>query len=382
MSMYNGFKFIILMIINIPNLRGIGIIVFYNNSINRGIKMKKNIYILFIFSIILLLPACGNSEDESGEGEEGTSDEASNEGATNGGEEYADYPEDNITLIVPWSAGGDTDVIARTVNKYLEEELETKIITQNMGGGGGVIGAQEGLSADPDGYTLINGHDSIGISKITGTADFDYFDFEPVAMMTTSSNIVVTNADNEWDDMNDVIEQVKEHPESISFGATIGSTTHTIPLGIMEDQDVEFNIVNYEGTAERTQALLGNHVDLGSTTVPAAQEYIESGELKLLGLVSEDRSEELPELSTLMEQGIDFASGTNRGYFLPKDTPQEIVGKLSEAMGTVAENEEFQEEMKNMGVEVNYKNHEEYNEFLEEELTQTEEILRNQGVVE
>ncbi|CEA03005.1 Tripartite tricarboxylate transporter family receptor [Jeotgalicoccus saudimassiliensis] len=330
--------------------------------------MKRIFYLLMTFSILMVLVACGN-DSSTGEG-------------SNEGENFSNYPEENITLIVPWGAGGDTDVIARTVNKYLEEELGTKVITQNIGGGGGVIGATEGLSADPDGYTIINGHDSIGISKLSGTSDFDYFDFEPVALMTTSSNIVVTNADNDWDNMSDVIEQAKNEPGSISFGATVGSTTHTIPLGIMEDQGVEFNIVNYEGTAERTQALLGNHVDLASTTVPAAKDYIESGDLKLLGLVSDERNGELPDLETLKEQGIDFSSGTNRGYFLPKDTPQEIVEILSEALGNVASNEEFQKEMKNLGVDVNYLAHEEYKEFLEEDLAETEEILRNQGVIE
>src|SRR5699024_9226678 len=115
------------------------------------------------------------------------------------------------------------------VNSYLEDELGVRVITQNMGGGGGVIGGQEGLRADSDGYTLINGHDSIGISSLMGTAEYDYFDFEPVSLLTTSSNIVVTHPDNEWEDMTDVIEQVREEPGSISFGATIGSTTHTIP---------------------------------------------------------------------------------------------------------------------------------------------------------
>src|SRR5699024_2977583 len=83
--------------------------------------------------------------------------------------------EENITLSVPWGAGGDTDIIARTVNKYLEEELDTTIVTQNIGGGGGVIGGQEGLTADPDGYTLINAHDSVGIANLMGTSDYDYF---------------------------------------------------------------------------------------------------------------------------------------------------------------------------------------------------------------
>src|SRR5699024_5200023 len=253
--------------------------------------MQKLIFFISSLLVLAILSACGN---------EGNVDE----------DDFSSYPEENITLIVPCGAGGDTDIIARTVNKYLEEELDTTIVTQNIGGGGGVISGQEGLTADPDGYTLINAHDSVGIANLMGTSDYDYFDFEPVSLLSTASEIIVTNADNDWDDMTDVIEQVESEPESISFGATLGSTSHIIPLGIMEDQNVEFNIVNYDGTAERTQAILGNHLYLGTTTVPAAKEYIESGDLKLLGIVTDERSDDLSEVPTLIEQGIDFSFGT------------------------------------------------------------------------
>jgi len=325
--------------------------------------MQKLIFFISSLLVLAILSACGN---------EGNVDE----------DDFSSYPEENITLIVPWGAGGDTDIIARTVNKYLEEELDTTIVTQNIGGGGGVIGGQEGLTADPDGYTLINAHDSVGIANLMGTSDYDYFDFEPVSLLSTASEIIVTNADNDWDDMTDVIEQVESEPESISFGATLGSTSHIIPLGIMEDQNVEFNIVNYDGTAERTQAILGNHLDLGTTTVPAAKEYIESGDLKLLGIVTDERSDDLSEVPTLIEQGIDFSFGTNRGYFFPQDTPQEIVEIVSEALGNIAVNEDFQEEMENQGVDINYKNHEEYIEFLQEDLERFEELLINQGIID
>lgn len=292
------------------------------------------------------------------------------------------YPNKQIQLMLPWGAGGDSDVIARTINKYLEEELGEKIVVTNMGGGGGTIGAQEFMKQDPDGYSMLAGHDSIAVSHLMGKADFSYDDFEPVALMTTANQLIATNVANDWENMQDVVDELKENPESISFGASIGSTTHIVPLGIMDNQDVKFNIVAYEGTAQRTQALLGNHLDLGSTTIPAAKEYMKANQLKMLGIASEERNPALPDIPTLKEQGIDFVNATNRGYFFPKDTPQEIIDLMDEALKSVAENPEFIEEMETMGIDVNYKNTEEYTKYLQDDVEHLEGMLTRQNIIE
>ncbi|WP_018923008.1 Bug family tripartite tricarboxylate transporter substrate binding protein [Salsuginibacillus kocurii] len=302
--------------------------------------------------------------------------------ACGGGDSAEDYPNDSIEMVVPWGAGGDTDVINRITTDYLEDELGTSITITNMSGGGGAIGAQEALNADNDGYTILAGHDSIAVSYLMDQTDFHYFDFEPVSLMTSANQLLATNIDNEWDSMEDVIDDVADDPESISFGATVGSTTHVVPLGIQNDAGVEFNFVNYEDTAERTQALLGNHVDIVPTTVPAAEEYIEADEIKILGILADERNEALPEVETLEEQGIDFTFGTNRGYFFPEDTPDEIVDQWDEALGNVAENEDFQQEIEEMGVEINYLDRDEYNEYLENDLHEMEDILEEQGALE
>ncbi|KMJ56099.1 hypothetical protein AB685_23755 [Bacillus sp. LL01] len=332
---------------------------------------------LFLFGILLLslLVACGSNES-SGEVADEAAEPTDNESSI-------DYPTQTINMIVPWGAGGDTDVINRITNEYLSDELDgVNFVVTNIGGGGGSIGAQEALNEDPDGYTLLAGHDSIGLSELMGNTSFSYFDFEPVALLTSASQIIATSVQNDWDSMEDVVEQLKDDPGSISFGAAFGSTSHTLPLGIEDAADVKFNIVNYEGTSQRTTALLGNHVDLGATTVPAAQEYIKAEQLKLLGISSPERNPSLPDVPTLIEQGIDAVNATNRGYFFPKDTPQEIVEIMSDAIGRVAENPEFIAQMEEMGVEVVYKPHDEYSEYLETSNDYLAEMLERHGVID
>ncbi|WLD93765.1 tripartite tricarboxylate transporter substrate binding protein [Alkalihalobacillus sp. AL-G] len=292
------------------------------------------------------------------------------------------YPEKTIKIIVPWGAGGDTDVINRIAAKYLEEELGGKITIQNIGGGSGSIGAQEAIGAEPDGYTLLAGHDSIGISKLMGQTDFDYFALEPVSLLTSAPQLIATHVDNPWDSMQDVVDQLKQEPESISFGASIGSTSHMVPLGIQDAAGVKFNIVGYDGTAKRTQALLGKHLDFGATTIPAAQEYMKANQLKILGIATEKRTAALPDVPTLKEQGIDFTNATNRGIFAPKGTPEEIIKTLSDAIKKVAENPEFIKEMENMGVELRYMDHEKYSKHLQGDVDYLGGLLKRQGVID
>ena len=325
---------------------------------------KSSLIIVVMMILALLLSACGsNSAGGSGEGE-------------------SSYPEKTIKLIVPWAAGGDSDVIARITNKYLEEELGQKIIVTNIGGAGGAVGAQEALATEPDGYTLFAGNDSMAVSYLMGKTDFSYFEFEPVNLMTTANQLIATHIDNDWNTMADVVEDLKANPESISFGATIGSTTHIVPLGIMDKTDTKFNIVSYEGTAVRTQALLGNHLQLGSTTIPAAKEYLKAGQLKMLGIASAERNPALPDIPTLKEQGIDFVNATNRGYFFPKGTPQEIVKAMNDAMKKVAENPDYIKEMEDMGVDVNFMGTEDYTKYLQDDVAYLEEMLKRQEVIE
>ncbi|WP_257347450.1 Bug family tripartite tricarboxylate transporter substrate binding protein [Pseudalkalibacillus decolorationis] len=318
-------------------------------------QLKKKLFLVFVLlvSSITALAGCSSSG------------------------ESAEYPQKNIKLIVPWGAGGDTDVINRIAAKYLEDELGAKITIQNIGGGSGAIGAQEAM-----GYTLLAGHDSIGISKLMGKADFDYSAFEPVSLLTSAPQLIATHVDNPWDSMQDVVDQLKDDPESISFGASVGSTSHIVPLGIQDTADVKFNIVGYNGTAKRTQALLGQHLDFGATTIPAAQEYMKANQLKILGIATEERTPALPDVPTLKEQGIDFTNATNRGIFAPEGTPEEIIKTLSDAIGKVAENPEFIKEMEEMGVEVKYMNNKDYSKHLENDVDYLGGLLERQGVTD
>ncbi|MGI6038098.1 MAG: tripartite tricarboxylate transporter substrate binding protein, partial [Limnochordia bacterium] len=219
---------------------------------------------------------------------------------------FAAYPEKPIRMIMPWAAGGDSDVLMRIVAQHIEEHLGQPMVVVNITGASGAIGAREVLNAAPDGYTILAGNDSIGMGYASGVADFHYFDFEPIALMTSTPMVVATHADNPWQDFKEALEAARQNPNSIRFGVTLGSTTQLLPLAAAARADAPFRIVGYDGTAPRMTALLGKHIDLGETSVPAGIDYVRSGELRLLAITSGTRHSSLPDLPTLKEQGLDF----------------------------------------------------------------------------
>jgi tripartite-type tricarboxylate transporter receptor subunit TctC len=325
-------------------------------------KSNKGIFVLLL-GIMVVLAGC-SSQSSSG-------DSAAE-----------DYPKKTIQLIVPWGAGGDTDAIYRLVAKELEKDLGQSVVIKNVSGGGGTIGATQALNADNDGYTILAGHDSIAMSDLMGKADFGYFDFEPVALMTSTYDAIATNPDNPWDNMKDVVEDAKKNPGKLTYAASIGSTSQLEPVLIQTVADIEFNIVGYEGTAKRMQAVVGNQVDFGSVSVVAGKDYLKANKMKLLGYTGDKRSPAIPDVPTLKEQGIDVVSATNRGVFAPKGTPEEIVKKLSDALGKVAKNKEIIETLKNLGTDMNYKDNEEFNQFLKDNQKAMEESLKKSGLIE
>ena len=300
-------------------------------------------------------------------------------GGGEGTEGKVEYPTKPITLIVPWNAGGDTDAIWRTVGKYLEKELGQTIVIQNIGGGSGAVGAQEALQAKPDGYTLLAGHDSIALSYVLGKTEFSYSDFEPIALMTSNPEIVATVTGSQFTDMDKVIAYAKEHPGELTFGASLGSTSHYTPAAIEAATGIDFKMVGYEGTADRMTAVLGGHINFGGVSIPAAKEYVAAKKMILLGIASEERDPNLPDTPTLKEQGIDVISRTNRGLFAPKETPEEIIQILRDALEKVSEKPEFQADIEKLGTYVQFMG-DDYGAWLEENQAQMDKVAEESGM--
>ena len=258
-------------------------------------------------------------------------------------------------LIVPWGAGGGTDVIFRQfVEAVNEAGAEPELQVVNIGGQGGNKGAKEAAKAEPDGCTLFAIHQSALTSYFTGRIDFTWDKFEPVAMLTRTPSIFGANADVPYDNITEMVAYAKENPGKINAGGTLGSTSQFVYLLLEDAAGVKFNHVSYDGTRQRMTALLAGNIDTGEINLAAAKKYIQTGELKALGITTEERNPEIPDVATLKEQGYDLVYGVDRGVMLPEGASQEIVDHYADLFKKAAENPKVVEAMTAKGTYVNY----------------------------
>lgn len=258
-------------------------------------------------------------------------------------------------LIVPWGAGGGTDVIFRQfVEAVNEAGAEPELQVVNIGGQGGNKGAKEAVKAKPDGCTLFAIHQSALTSFFTGRVDFTWDAFEPVAMLTRTPAIFGANPDVPYNNVKELVAYAKENPGKVNAGGTLGSTSHFVYLLLEDAAGIKFNHVSYDGTRQRMTALLAKNIDTGEINLAAAKKYITSGELKALGITTAERNPEIPDVMTVTEQGYDMIYGTDRGVMLPKGASKEIVDHYAKLFEAAAKNPKVIEAMAAKGTAVKY----------------------------
>jgi len=291
-----------------------------------------------------------------------------------------EYPEKPVKLIVPWKAGGDTDVLLRLIAHYASKYLGQAMVVVNVGGVGGTLGARQGKDAKPDGYTLTATHESVITSYIVGVAEFNYSQFMPIANLVATPGIIAGRPDGPWNNMKELVADAKKRPGQITFGATLGSTSHFVPLEIAYKAGIEFKIVGYEGTADRQTALLGGFIDLGESNPASGKKYFEAKKLKGLGIARATRHPMVPDIPTLREQGLDVIIEVNRGVCAPLNTPKPIVDKLVAVFKKATEDPEFKEKIENLGTLINFLPRDKYKAHIETETKKYSVLAKKYGV--
>lgn len=273
----------------------------------------------------------------------------------------ADIPCSTAKLIVPWGAGGDTDVVFRQVVEAANKGGATpQLQVINVPGQGGNKGAKQTVKAKPDGCTLFALHQSAITSYFTGRIDFTWDGFDPVAMLTRSTSIIGAGKNVPYDDLDGLIAHAKAHPGEITAGSTFGSVSQFVFLLIEDATGVQFKHVSYEGTKERMTALLAGNIEIGDMNLAAAEKYIETGELKALAVMSSERLTQLPDLKTAGEQGVDVVYGVERGIMLPKGTPTEIVDHYAALLEKAMQDPDLVATMTAKGTEIAYMGPQDY----------------------
>ncbi|MRN56597.1 tripartite tricarboxylate transporter substrate binding protein [Paenibacillus sp. LC-T2] len=267
--------------------------------------------------------------------------------------ESADFPKKPITLIVPYAAGGGTDLTARALAKATEEFLRQPIIVVNRTGGGGSVGLMEGANAKGDGYTVTFLPAELTILPHLGLLPITYEKFKPIAQINFDPSAITVRAEAPWQTVNEFLDFAKAHPGELKMGnAGTGSIWHLAAVTLERETGVKFAHIPFEGAGPAVSALMDGFVDAVPVSPAEVKKYVDEGKLRTLAINADKRSEALPGVPTLEEQTgihVNF-TGTWRGLAVPKDTPDEIAELLAGAFIKGTEDKEFRDYMKMNGL--------------------------------
>lgn len=270
------------------------------------------------------------------------------------------FPNDGqpIRIIVPFSAGGTTDVSARLLAEYLEPKLGVPFEVVNRPGATTQVGSTELSRAAPDGHTLsLASLPSLAMTYLDEArgAPYDRSSFTPIAHYISGANVLAVLADSPFQDVNDLVETAQQNPRTVRMG-TVGfmSNGHLPGVALEMATDAQFAFVHFDGAAPLVTALLAGDVDVAingtQTTIP----HMEAGTMRAIGFFGDDRTQFLPELPTLRDQGIDIAAPSSFAVIGPAGMAPETVQILSGAIGEVIGMESFQERLTALSLETRY----------------------------
>lgn len=294
-----------------------------------------------------------------------------------------DYPTREIELMVPWGAGGSTDITFRTFAAVLPEYLGTSVIIDNQPGGAAVPGYTEALNRSGDGYFYVAwANASLTVTHMRNTP-FDADSFVPVINLVTSPCWILVPADSPYENLVDLVEDARANPKGVALGnAGAGGGTHIIALAFQDAAGAEFNHVPHDGGGPAVTAAMGSHVDAIVVGPPEGVSQIESGDLRCLAVFSKSRLDAFPDQPTAIEQGIDFSLSQWRGVAAPKGTPREYIDHVHDAFKATMEDPQFQQLAAEAGLLIDYMGTDEFADHVQEQDAFFENLIKTHGLGE
>ena len=270
------------------------------------------------------------------------------------GTAQAAWPERTVTLVVPFTAGGITNVLARSIAERLQASLKQPFIVENLPGGAGVVAAEHVLRAPPDGYTLLfTPIFQITMAPFTHKVSFDPIkDFRPVAAVAASPFVITVGAGVPASNLAELIAYVKAQPGKIPFGsAGTGSLTHVSSAVFLKSAGLDMIHVPYKGVGQAFTDLLGGQISMLSASPVEVKPYLGSGKVKPLAVTGTSRSKQLPGVPTVVETLKSPAVITINGLVAPARVPQEVIDTLSREIIAAEKSADFVDRIDKLGAE-------------------------------
>jgi tripartite-type tricarboxylate transporter receptor subunit TctC len=285
-----------------------------------------------------MLGACGDESSPGGGG---------------GGGDAGGYPERSITVVVPFAAGGPTDTLTRLIAKPMSKTLGQQIVVQNVEGAGGTVAAGQVARDEPDGYTVLMHH--IGMSTaptLYPDLPFDPLeDFKTIGLVTEVPMTIVANKDFEPNTLEELVDHVKANAKDVSYAnAGIGAASHLCGLLFQSAIGQKLTEVPYDGTGPALTDLVGGQVDFMCDQTTNTTGQIQSDKVKAYAVTTPERVKSLPDLPTTAEAGLpDVEVSVWHGLYVPAETPDEVVQKLTDALAAALKDQGVIDELGKLG---------------------------------
>lgn len=296
----------------------------------------------------------------------------------------ADFPSKPLTMIVPFSAGGTTDILARIVGQALGQELGESIIIENKPGAGGNIGAQQAARAKADGYTLFMG--TVGTHAINQSLykklPYDPLkDFTPLSRVATVPNLLVAHPSRPYKTVQEMIAYAKANPGDVTYGSPgSGASPHVSGALFQSMTGAELTHIPYKGSAPAVSDLLGNQIAVMFDNMPSAIQHVRSGKLRPIAVTTAKRSPELPDVPTIAEAGVPGYEATSWfGLWAPAGTPAPVLDKLHSALTKVLQDPAVVKKIADQGGEVVIDTPAEFEAFIQSEAAKWGKVVKESG---
>ncbi len=263
-----------------------------------------------------------------------------------GGSDAPDaYPSKAVTVIIPYSAGGGSDLSVRALVEASKDKFPENISVENRTGGAGIVGMLYGSKSKADGYTItMTAPELLILPHTGGGSGLHYTDLTPILMFNSAYAAITVNKDSPYNTLEEFVEASKS--EEIQVGNSgVGSIWHLAGAGFAQAADTSFTYVPFEGAAPAITDLLGGHIDAVSVSYAEVATQVEAGQLKVLAVLAPERLAEAPSIPTAKELGYDVSLGTWRALTVPKDTPDEIVATLYDIFSETVTRDNFKKFM-------------------------------------
>lgn len=266
-----------------------------------------------------------------------------------------DYPSKPITMVIPYGAGGGTDVLARALQPALEKSLGQTIIVSNLPGGGGILGFTKVANAKADGYTVTIPNNVIFATEGMGNATYKYKDFDYLGNVLTEDYLAAVRADGPWQSWGEFVKDMNDNPNSVKFGFSgFGGSTHVASEILADVAKYEAKQIPHDGSSKAVLAAMGGHIDALMLNLSDLASGLKSGKLRPLLTLGEERLADYPDVPTLKELGHEFTLTNWRGIAAPAGVSDDVKKAWGEAIAAATSDPEFQKLMAAQGSQIDF----------------------------